>query len=90
MPAYLTITNNAFDRLNIKYFKGNITLRPYDSRNYQYNYLCVDTCLRKLEKDLSNGAYVFKDSNADFKPYKSDSELNIFSTYLNNNLFRGV
>lgn len=90
---YLTITDTAFDRKHIKYFKGNLNLQPYyvyDTKDYQYHYLCVDTCLKKLEKDLMNGCYVFKDTTTEFKPYKSDSELSIYYNYLNNDLFRGV
>ena len=86
---FLYVNNGSYDKLNIKYFKGSLRLKPnsFDTNNYQNNYLCADTCLKKLESMLENGCYIFKDSNGDFKPYKSDSELNIFNTYLNNNLF---
>ena len=90
---YYQITNNKYDRQYLKYVSGVTKLKPDDVGSvdkYLNSYLCHDTCLKKLETMVQNGCYVFKDTNADFKPYKSDSELNIFSTYLNNNLFRGV
>ena len=92
---YMHLTNNMYDRKHLKFFKGNAKLKPFYigetiGNKYVDNYLCLDSCIKKLEKNINDGCYILKDDGTIFKPYDSSSELQIFNDYISNDLFRGV